>query len=386
MDVGNGYFAYNVADIFKENYGVPYNSTMTIEVEYRPFVTKNEFDESFKKVADSLNLKSVFTQYSTGYSNSKMPDGKKVKDELYIASRYYVSKNHNVLLHVTVATYHVLSVNVIFDDNTVQDETINKLKNVLIEFLDENERKEPKKSKINFICESRMSGLYLKEIDLESVVNSGEVFDLDNHYNDSFKEAYAKIMNSLNGNKNKGIIMLHGFNGTGKTSFLRHLVTAVERKIIYISPDMSARLSDPSFLTFLMDHKNSVLIIEDAENVLKSREAGMNQAVSNLLNVTDGLLGDGLKFQIICTFNTSYDQIDHALKRPGRLIAEYEFTRLDESKTEALVKQIYGETSKPKEKLMSLGEIFNMESTSEFSSSEDKAGKFGIGFTSHLKK
>jgi len=387
MDVhGNSAFSYNVADLFYEYYGIKHNASLALEVEYQNFVKKADFDNSFKQIADEFGLLTLFSSYHTGYYSSRQPEGKREREGIYLNQRYYVSrgKGTSILIHINIATYGFISINVIYDDSLVHDDYIEKLYASLMGFMDANAKSETKKCKINFICESRLSGLYLKEVNIDTVVNDGgEEFDLENHYNDSFKDAYTKIMDSINGNKSKGLIMLHGFNGTGKTSFLRHLVTTTDRKIIYISPDMSARLSDPSFLTFLMDHKNSVLIIEDAENVLKSREAGMNQAVSNLLNVTDGILGDGLKFQVICTFNTSYDQIDHALKRPGRLLAEYEFTRLDENKTKALVKQIYGEDVKPKEKIMSLGEIFNMESTSEFSNGDSKS-KVGIGFMSHI--
>ena len=39
-----------------------------------------------------------------------------------------------------------------------------------------------------------------------------------------------------------------------------------------------------------------VLIIEDAEDILASRENGTNSAVSNLLNITDGIESSDLKF------------------------------------------------------------------------------------------
>ena len=32
--------------------------------------------------------------------------------------------------------------------------------------------------------------------------------------------------------------------------------------------------------------------------------------MSTILNLTDGLLGDGLKLKFICTFNTDINQID----------------------------------------------------------------------------
>ena len=210
--------------------------------------------------------------------------------------------------------------------------------------------------RVNFICQGH-NGLYLKELKLKNATD----FDLNAHYNDDFKEISEKIQKALEKDVGKGIILLHGKHGTGKTSYLRYLIQNLKKSIIYVSPDMSHRVSEPSFLSFLLKHKNAVLIIEDAENVIKTREAGENQAVSNLLNITDGILGDGLNFQVICTFNTGFDHIDPALKRKGRMIAQYEFQNLSEDKTIELVHKLYGDHVTPIHAEMSLAEIFNME-------------------------
>jgi hypothetical protein len=80
-----------------------------------------------------------------------------------------------------------------------------------------------------------------------------------------------------------------------------------------------------------MKYPNSILIIEDAENIVLDRKLQSflpTQAVSNLLNLSDGLLGDGIRQQIICTFNCDVRSIDPALRREGRLVLEYKFDKL----------------------------------------------------------
>jgi ATP-dependent 26S proteasome regulatory subunit len=79
-----------------------------------------------------------------------------------------------------------------------------------------------------------------------------------------------------------------------------------------------------------------VLVIEDAENIIIDRKYDSNSSVSNLLNLSDGLLSDCLNVQIICTFNNALSMVDSALMRKGRLIARYEFGRLDEGKAQRL--------------------------------------------------
>ena len=91
-------------------------------------------------------------------------------------------------------------------------------------------------------------------------------------------------------------------------------------------------MTKPGFLPFLMQHPNSILIIEDAENIIHDRMQNNflpNQAVANLLNLSDGLLGDAMHQQIICTFNCDVKGIDPALLRDGRLVVEHKFDKLN---------------------------------------------------------
>jgi hypothetical protein len=85
-----------------------------------------------------------------------------------------------------------------------------------------------------------------------------------------------------------------------------------------------------------MDNPNAVLIIEDAENIVLDRRYNSRSGVSNLLNISDGLLSDCLHLQLICTFNSAISTIDAALLRQGRLIARYEFGRLTVEKARKL--------------------------------------------------
>ena len=56
--------------------------------------------------------------------------------------------------------------------------------------------------------------------------------------------------------------------------------------------------------------------------------------------MSDGLLNDMLKLQIICTFNVDLKQLDSALLRPGRLIARKEFKALPELDANILAQRL----------------------------------------------
>lgn len=196
-------------------------------------------------------------------------------------------------------------------------------------------------------------------------------------YGKSFLPVYDKIISRLNEKKGKGLVLFHGIPGSGKTSLVRHIATQVKKEVLFFPPHLVHNISDPGFLTFLMKHSNSIIIIEDAEKVILSRESSVSndQAVSNILNITDGILSDCLGIQVIATFNTDKDRIDKALLRKGRLIAEFKFDKLDAIEASLLFKHL-GKDTIAKEP-MSLTDIFNNEEEVNVVQQERRSIGFG---------
>ena len=165
--------------------------------------------------------------------------------------------------------------------------------------------------------------------------------DISELYNDDFAEIDRLVSQSLQKNES-GMILLHGDPGTGKTTYIKHLIYKfLDKEFIFIQNDFVRDLLKPSFISFLLQNKNAILIIEDAEKVVVTRENSMNDSVvSTILQLTDGLFSDYLNIKIICTFNTNIERIDKALLRKGRMIAKYKFTALSHEKTAALAKKL----------------------------------------------
>jgi hypothetical protein len=174
-------------------------------------------------------------------------------------------------------------------------------------------------------------GLELKSLDIKPTQ-----LDIDLYYNDDFKEVDERIRERLNQQNDKGIVLLHGLPGTGKTTYLRHLIGGLKKKVLFVSPTVAGNLMNPEFIDLLIDNPNAVLVIEDAENIMMDRKLNSDSSVSNLLNLSDGLLSDCISVQIICTFNSALSLIDSALMRKGRLIARYEFGKLSVEKAQRL--------------------------------------------------
>ena len=174
-------------------------------------------------------------------------------------------------------------------------------------------------------------GLELTKMDVKRTK-----LNLDLFYEDEFKELHQTIIRRLNKKDDKGIVLLHGIPGTGKTTYLRYLIGKIKKRVLFVPPDMAAQIVNPDLVKLLIENPNSVLIIEDAENIIMQRQPGSDSAVSNLLNISDGLLSDFLNVQVICTFNSSLSVVDQALLRKGRLIAKYEFGKLSVPKAQRL--------------------------------------------------
>jgi hypothetical protein len=188
--------------------------------------------------------------------------------------------------------------------------------------------------------------------DLQShAVNDNFIIkNLDLHYGYGFEKFHNELLGRFK-NETKGLILFHGEPGTGKTYYIRHLLRKMasnDKVVIYMPPNMVDYLIEPGFLTFLSREITNfssqgyfcALLIEDAEPLLAARQEGRIQGVSNLLNMTDGLLNDMLNLQIICTFNVNLKELDKALLRPGRLIARKEFKAMPALDANILAQQL----------------------------------------------
>jgi len=200
-------------------------------------------------------------------------------------------------------------------------------------------RKQKQKPEISLLVNS-MNGIETKSLQITK-----PKLRIEDNYNEDFKEIHRTILKRLSRKNDKGLVLLHGKPGTGKTSYIRYLIASLKKDVIFLPPNMASAITNPSLISILIDNPNSVFVIEDAENIVVDREKDGSSPVSALLNISDGLLADCLNVQIICSFNTDISKIDSALMRKGRLIAKYEFKELEIEKAQQLSKKLGFDTN-----------------------------------------
>ena len=178
--------------------------------------------------------------------------------------------------------------------------------------------------------------MYFKDFDVSKF--TPELQSPDIFYGIGFDKFNEDLITRLEKEK-KGVVLFHGHPGTGKTHYIRFLLrelAKIDKRVIYIPPSLVEAMTDPSLVSFLTNNiieeeRDTILLIEDAEPLLESREeqGGIRTTgISNLLNSTDGLLNDILGLVVMATFNTDLKNIDKALLRPGRLLARKEFKKI----------------------------------------------------------
>lgn len=190
------------------------------------------------------------------------------------------------------------------------------------------------------------------------------------HYGTGSLDWHREFTAKLN-TSNHGLSILEGTPGTGKTSYLRHLMGALKatHRFYFIPTATMSVLSDPQFIGFWAKERRChaerkfVVILEDSDAALMRRDTDNRDQVSAILNLSDGMLADFLRLQIICTINCRAADIDQALLRPGRLLTHRIFRKLDYTQATRLA-EVHGRKL-PKANDYSLAEVFADTETAE---------------------
>lgn len=172
--------------------------------------------------------------------------------------------------------------------------------------------------------------------------------DLDLYYGDGFPAWHESFVDTILGKKS-GLSLIEGPPGTGKTTYLRLLMARLKdsHRFYYLPPSSLRCLVQTELVDFWVEEierhgrkKRFVIVLEDCESALMTRDSDNRSQVSAILNITDGMFSDFLRTHVICTINCPSSRLDPALLRPGRLVAHRNFPRLCAAQAQKLANHL----------------------------------------------
>jgi len=206
-------------------------------------------------------------------------------------------------------------------------------------------------------------------LQLSNLGNAGVPLTAINYMPEVLKD-FDYVIKELNSEKPAGrITLLEGEPGTGKTHLIRSMLNLVpDAMFVLVSPELIIDLAGPELLPLLISNKNYnggplILVLEDADRCLVSRDEKNINAIQTLLNLGDGILGSMLDIRIVATTNASKLEMEKAIMRPGRLLKAIKVGSLDRENAQKVYKNLLPKaklhSALEKESTFTLAEVYS---------------------------
>lgn len=180
------------------------------------------------------------------------------------------------------------------------------------------------------------------------------------NYNPEVLQDFDAVVADLRSQEPSGrLAIFDGVPGTGKTFMMKGLLAAVPEALFVLVPvGLVPELGNPTFIGSLIEMRRdkdedvpTVLVIEDADKCLGSRDDSNVNEVSALLNLSDGIIGALMDLRMVCSTNLRDDELDEAVIREGRLSRKVSMGALEQGVAETLFERLTGEKVRIEEKL-----------------------------------
>lgn len=127
------------------------------------------------------------------------------------------------------------------------------------------------------------------------------------------------------------LLVFHGPPGTGKTRLLQSLAASWQGWCdVHYVIDPDKMLADASYLVSVIlganDDRWRLVVIEDGDEFIDvEAKSRTGHSIARLLNVADGLVGQGLRVMLLVSTNVAAASFAEAVVRTGRCGAQIEF-------------------------------------------------------------
>ena len=300
-----------------------------------------------KAINDFILDKNVFTEV--------IPDS----EELIINDKMFVKLDEDCYLSYIIADRNmdnsfIDSITFYYNNgyDKVQD-FVELLNECVLDFCEDDS------NKLNTIGLSQ-NGLELEPVNFHNI----DLENIEMFYNEQTFKSVEKAIKKIK-KADKGLTVLYGDRGTGKTSIINHLATKLDRIIMFIPNNMIEHtINNPDFRRFIKKYERPIIVLDDCE-MLFNEMYKSNPISNNLLQMVDGFLSDTMNVNIIALFNTdTEDDIDESLLECNNLIDVIEFELLSTEESNDLSKHL--ESNKKYKNKTKVIDIIKKRSSSEY--------------------
>lgn len=220
---------------------------------------------------------------------------------------------------------------------------------------------------------------------LDQIIKCPSLDDIKDNYPTQVANNINKLINIEKPWKHGKLIIWNGKPGTGKTYAIRSLMREWKQKMkACVVTDPEIFLDRPQYYYQMIEsfgNSRMLFILEDNADLVIKESRKNNYGLARLLNLTDGIIGQGRDDIFFITFNEEIGSIDEAFLRPGRRLQHLEFEYFGKDEAAKWLKAHGNETIPSSD--MSLAEMYALIGNIVTLDNEKEDGVgFGFGFRS----